>query len=255
MTSEHRAAFETTGVLRLPGFYAAEAVAPMADAVWADMATRLGVQRERPETWTTIRPGRFKRLTDGAPFSAIGSPDLARLADALLGEGAWTRPRHWGQPLVTLPAAQWDLPRVLWHFDLPGDDYRAPLPGLRLFTFLERVAPNGGGTLYIAGSHRLALQIAEATGPIPSANLRDVLKARHRWFSDLCAATGEETRRFIGEAVSLSGIDVSVEEMTGAPGDLIVMHPLMLHGVAHNASADPRLMLSTSVWRKGRRDG
>ena len=42
-----------------------------------------------------------------------------------------------------------------------------------------------------------------------------------------------------------------LEEMTGEPGDLIVMHPATLHGAAHNALDRPRLMLTEWIARRG----
>jgi hypothetical protein len=44
---------------------------------------------------------------------------------------------------------------------------------------------------------------------------------------------------------------VRLEEMTGAPGDVFLMHPAVLHAPAHNALDRPRLMLTVSVYRRG----
>ena len=251
LTDDHRTEFDARGVLRLPGFYAAETIAPMADAVWADLAERLGMIRGRPETWTTVRPARFQQLTHGPLFDSLGSADLRRLADGLLGEGAWEPPRQWGQPLVTFPSQRPDQPRPVWHFDLPGNAWRPPLPGLRLFTFLEPTAPAGGGTLHLCGSHRLAQDIIRSTGPMPSAILRKKLAAAHAWIADLITASTEAISARVGETATIGASAVSIAEMTGAPGDLIVMHPLMLHGVAHNRSDRVRMMVTGGVWRRG----
>ena len=252
LTDDQRAAFAARGVLRLPGFHPAETVAPMADAVWADMAARLGLVRDRPQTWTVVRPAQFQQVTGGGVFDALGSPALRALADALLGEGGWEAPRHWGQPLVTFPSARPDMPRPMWHFDLPGSDYRVGLPGLRLFTFLEPVTPGSGGTLVVAGSHRLALDIARKGGPIPSALMRKKLKAAHPWFDEVVEMSMDGVRGRLGAPVVIDGVPVAVEEMTGEPGDMIVMHPLMLHGLAHNGSDRVRMMAASTVWRRAK---
>jgi hypothetical protein len=252
LSPEQRAEFEARGVLRLPGFYDPATIAPMADALWADLEARLGLVRGRPETWTIVRPAQFQGLTHGATFDALGSPALHALADDLLGAGAWDVPRRWGQPLVTFPSARSDPPGPVWHFDLPGDDYRVGLPGLRLFGFLEPVAPGGGGTLVVAGAHRLALEIARNGGPIPSATMRKKLKAAHPWFARMVEAPMDAVPDYVGVPAEVGGVQVVVEEMTGSPGDLVVMHPLMLHGVAHNGSDRARMMVVSTIWRKAR---
>ena len=250
LTAEQRADFDARGFLRLRGFYPPEIIAPMANAVWADLAERLGLIRGRPETWTTVRPAQFQRLTHGDILNPLGSADLRRLAAALLGEGAWTEPRQWGQPLVTFPSARPDQPRPVWHFDVPGNAWRPPLPGLRFFTFLEPTGPGGGGTLYVAGAHRLALEVARTSGPLPSAVLRRKLAAAHPWVADLIAAPTEAMVGRVGETATVGAVPVAIEEMTGDPGDLILMHPLMLHGVAHNRSDRVRMMVAGDVWRR-----
>ena len=253
LTDQQRAEFDARGVLRLPGFHDPEAIAPMADALWADLDERLGLVRGRPETWTIVRPAQYQGLTHGEVFDALGSPAMRALADELLGEGAWEVPRRWGQPLVTFPSPRPDQPRPVWHFDLPGNDYRVGLPGLRLFSFLEPVAAGGGGTLVVAGAHRLALDIARVGGPIPSATMRKKLKAAHPWFARMVEAPTDAVPDYLGVAAEVGGVEVVVEEMTGAPGDLIVMHPLMLHGVSHNRSDRVRMMVVSTVWRTSAR--
>ena len=45
-------------------------------------------------------------------------------------------------------------------------------------------------------------------------------------------------------------ITVQVDEMTGEPGDLIVMHPVMLHTIAPNSLDRPRMMLAHSFFQR-----
>ena len=252
LSAEQRAEFDARGVLRLPGFHDPAAITPMADALWADLGERLGLVRGRPETWHMVRPAQFQGLTHGGAFDALGSPKTRALADDLLGAGEWETPRRWGQPLVTFPSATCDLSGPVWHFDLPGNDWRVGLPGLRLFTFLEPVGPGGGGTLVVAGAHRLALDIARASGPIPSATMRKKLKAAHPWFARMVEAPMAAVPDYLGVPAQVGGVEVMVEAMTGAPGDLIVMHPLMPHGISHNGSDRARMMVVSTVWRKGK---
>ena len=250
LTSQQRAQFDGAGVLRLPGFFAAADIAAMADALWDDLGRRLGMRPAAPETWTTAHPAQFQALIRSGAFAALGSPALSALGDAFLGAGAWELPRRWGQPLVSFPAGAW-YPRVMWHLDFPADDDDAKLPAIRLFTFLESVAPGGGGTVYVAGSHRVAMDIARAAGAqVRSADMQKRLRGGVPWFADLWPMSDEQVREALGKQAEVNGVSVRVEEMTGEPGDLIVMHPTLLHGLARNFGDRPRLMLVETLYRR-----
>jgi hypothetical protein len=252
LTPDQRDEFDCRGVLRLPGFYPYADIASMAERLWADLEQRYGIRRDRPGSWTVALPAQFQALKRSGAFAALGSSKLFALADRLLGKGAWERPAHWGIPLVTFPTAEPVHPRPAWHLDLDGVERLHPLPILRVFTFLEPVPPEGGGTLYVAGSHRLAIDLeSEQGGPVRSAQVRDRLKARHAWLARLLTASHPELRGLIGSEKLVEGQLVRLEEMTGEPGDVIVMHPATLHGAAHNALIRPRLMLTEWIPRRG----
>lgn len=243
--------FDRQGVVRLPGFYPKPDIAVMADRLWADLEQRCGLRRDRPESWTVAFPARFQALRRSGAFRALGSPKLFSLADSLLGCGAWDEPAHWGGPLVTFPTPVPGLPRPPWHLDITGAERLSPLPILRVFTFLEPVLPHGGGTLYVAGSHRLAMEVEQALGgPVQSAQVRDRLEAEHPWFASLLATPTADLRDLIGIQARAGAHPVRLQEMAGAPGDLIVMHPAILHGAAHNGLDRPRLMLTEWISRR-----
>ena len=98
----------------------------------------------------------------------------------------WTdnRRRPWGdrpQTLVTLPNAQaWEVPARGWHLDLPRLS-EAVTPGVQVFTFLDSVQPEGGGTLVVAGSHEL-LNTGEI---IRSQDVKSLLRERYEYFRTL----------------------------------------------------------------------
>lgn len=251
LTGAQRDALDLTGALRLPGFFPAADIEAMAAEVWDDLARRFGMLRGRPDTWTTVRPSQFAALARTGAFAALGSAEMHALADALLGAGAWAPPKRWGLPLVTFPAPAWDMPRVMWHLDYSVTDPAWPLPALKLFVFLEPVAPHGGGTLYVAGSHRVAVAVTRRMSrPTPSAKVRERLEAQHRWFAQLWATPGDEVRSLLGAPAQVGGVEVCVQEMTGDPGDLVIMHPAVLHGLAYNALDRPRMMLTHGLARR-----
>jgi hypothetical protein len=246
LTAKHREEFDNIGVLRLPNFYAPEIVAPMADALWEDARQRFGIQRKRPETWTRERVHQHQKLEKAGVFDALGTSKMRALGDALLGAGAWPPPRHWGAPLVTFPSGAWDVPHSVWHLDLPGADYTARLPMIRVFVFLAQVRPRGGGTPYIAGSHKVVMDRARHAGQrerLRSGEMRKALQREEPWLASLLTPGGEDrARRFMVEGGTMRGFPVRVAEVTGEAGDVIVMHPAMFHSVAKNALDQPRMM-------------
>lgn len=250
-TPELREEFDRRGVVRLPGFYSRNTIDVMANQIWIDLEQRYGIIRDRPESWTVAAPAQFQALKRTGAFSALRTDKMIALADALLGAGAWDEPASWGAPLVTFPTSAPHLPNPAWHLDIGGVHRLDPLPILRGFTFLEPTLANGGGTLYVAGSHQLALEIERAHDrPVRSAPVRERLKTEHAWFANLLASRGDKLRELLRVEAQVGGRAVQLEEMTGAPGDLIIMHPATLHGTARNALARPRMMLTTWIYRR-----
>lgn len=243
--AEQRERFRRDGLVRLPGFYPRHLVAEMADKVWADLERRFGRRRDQPETWTGPARGKFQALKRSGAFRALRSPELVALADDLMGPGGWSEPAHWGFLLVTFPGPGATPVRPAWHLDIFGDQALEPLPILRVFTFLEPVEPGCGGTLCLAGSHRLARAIEQAAGaPVRSEQVCRTLRARGDGISRLLDAPNAELEGLIGQEIKAGGSTVRLEEMTGAAGDLIVMHPAIAHGAAVNRGSRPRIMLT-----------
>ena len=244
--------FDRRGVLRLPEFYALDAVDAMADRVWEDLAIRFGIRRDQPESWGSATPGKFQGLRKSGAFDGLQSPEMRDLADALLGAGAWDAPAHWGGLLVSFPTSGPTLGRPPWHLDIGGVEHLSPLPVLRVFTFLEAAPPGGGGTLYVAGSHLLAMEVESAQGgPVRSAQVRERLRAEYPWFAHLLTTPHGDLSKLKDVEATLGGHSVRLEQMTGDPGDLIIMHPAILHGTAHNGLDRPRIMLTEWIVRRG----
>jgi hypothetical protein len=251
LTRDQLDEFDQRGVVRLPGFYPASDIGVMRDRLWSELEMRHGLYRDRPESWSTAASPQLQALKRAGAFRALGSDRLVALADALLGVGCWDAPAQWGRVLITFPTSAPPLQRPPWHLDITGTERLDPLPILRIFTFLEPVLPRGGGTLYVAGSHRLAMAFERTReAPVRSAPVCTWLKAEHAWFARLLTAPTAELRAFLDVEARVGSCSVRLEEMTGAPGDLIIMHPAILHGTAHNALARPRLMLTEWITRR-----
>lgn len=240
-TAAQAETYAREGIVRLPGAIPTSDVEAMAAALNRKLAAR-------PQG--AARPSKLSSRT-GA-FDAMASPMVRAVLDAVLGR--WEEPAHWGLPLVSFHTgeATWDVPREHWHIDLgarPGD-----LRLARIFAFLTPSRPGGGGTGYVAGSHRLiAALFEEIGGALPSAQARQRLEARSPWLAALASRhdKGERIQRFMQAGGELDGVQLRMGEMLGEPGDVILMHPLMLHAPTPNVLATPRMMLTQFVYGRG----
>jgi len=252
LTQAQRAEFRETGVVRMPGVIPTGAAAAMADRLWEACERLHGVLRGQPETWTSERLFQFNELRRDGAFSPMRSAGLEALLDDFFGGRGWTAPQHWGGPLVTFPGGgEWTVTAGAWHLDiLPGQPLD-PWPSVvRVFTFLEPAPPGCGGTLYVAGSARLAIALVAARhAKLRSAKLREAMKRASPWIAELCSTVdaGDRTRRFMQEGTELDGVRLVVGEMTGEPGDVWLMHPGTLHAGAMNCGAGPRMMLAETI--------
>jgi ectoine hydroxylase-related dioxygenase (phytanoyl-CoA dioxygenase family) len=109
--------------------------------------------------------------------------------------------------------------------------------------------------LFVAGSHRLAQSLIAAEGArqMRSADARKALIRNYPWMKDLCSRDGKTDRvqAFMNSSGAADEVEVRVVEMTGEAGDVLLVHPLMLHAPAKNCAATPRLVLSSVVFRCG----
>jgi ectoine hydroxylase-related dioxygenase (phytanoyl-CoA dioxygenase family) len=229
----------------------------MCDCVWNNLHRRFQIRREAPKTWKARRVMGTHDLPQPATSAQIGSPAVCEALDDLLGRGNWQRPERWGSLLVTFPESRdrWDVPYQSWHLDFPGARAPEALFAVRLFTCLARLQPGGGGTVFVAGSHRLVQDLLrkEESERLRSAEAREAMIRTCPWVKELCSRDEKTDRvhRFMKSGTEFGDIEVRVVEMTGEPGDVIVTHPLLLHAGAKNCAAVPRLVLSSTIYRSG----
>ncbi len=235
---------------------------PAADAeamcacVWDNLSRHYSFRREQPKTWTTQRVNGLHALGKSVAFKQVGSPAVCEMLDVLLGPGNWQRPERWGSLLVAFPESRerWDVPHASWHLDLPASGALQGLFAVRLFTCLAPLHHGGGGTVVVAGSHLLVEELArESAKRLRSAEVRKALIHAHPWVKALCSRDERTHRieRFMNLGTTVNGVELSVVEMTGEPGDVFLVHPLILHAPATNCLAVPRIVLSSFVYRNG----
>jgi hypothetical protein len=242
------AQFQSQGVVKIDGLLCPQGVADARHAVlrrlealglWGDGKWRLD-HVERPR-WpaTGLKPARDIGHRHPEVEALIDEPAVRAAVERLSGGGPFDHkvyPRP--QILASLPNAQpWTLPTG-WDVDAPrlasGNS-----PGLQLFAFLECTEPGGGGTVVVAGSHRLLncgrhFKVKEINAALRAQPFFHQLFEGH---SNLAGPTELPAGR-------VDDAPLKVVELTGQPGDVWLMDLRVLHAAAPNGSETPRLMIT-----------
>ena len=249
LTETQRQEFADRGYLRLEQAFSTSEAAAMEDLVWSALTERQGVTRDEPESWSAAVITGLQDLKTDAVFDPIGGPATTGALDDLLGPDAWLRPRQWGQFLVTFPRrgdAIDPFTKAIWHsdFDYATDPDR--LAGALVFSFLSTVAPHSGGTAILEGSHRVVQRFVSVR---PRAELEPMKRARKAllqsdpWLTRRASDGGDDwLERNVGRDATIDGVEVRVAELIGAPGDVVIGHPWLLHAPAPNRATQPRMM-------------
>jgi hypothetical protein len=261
LTAQQLDEFRRSGIVRVPGAISVRAAASMCDSVWDMMSRNYKIRRDYPKTWLAQRIMGTKERPKAITVAQVVNPPLRAILDQILAPEKWDCDQHWGSLLVSFPGTfpeapdGWDLPHAGWHFDAPMVRALPDLYGVRMFACLAEVATRGGATLALAGSPRLAHALANARGlaKMRSADLRDGLRQRYEWINELCSydLSVDRVERFMKQGTILEDVEVRVVEMTGAPGDVYLVHPLMMHAASPNCLATPRIVLSSTVYQRG----
>lgn len=119
------------------------------------------------------------------------------------------------------------LENLNWHVDIAANP-KGPLPGIQAFFLIDDVAPGGGATLALAGSHRVDTQ-----GMPTSSQLREVLKTP----GDLKG--------------NLHQLGIEIIEMSGRAGDVFLMDLRVLHTPSVNSTKNVRMMATTRFFFDG----
>jgi hypothetical protein len=239
------------GWMRIPSAFGRDEAAAMRSAAWRVLAD-VGIIENDPSTWIKERPDHLQSLKAAPAFRAVGSPRLRAAIDAVLEGQAYEGPKNWGALFLAFPSMHaWNVPCRGWHADANYMSALSPPAGVRTHALLGDVAPRGGGTLIISGSHRLVHKHFTDHPPPPGtrgAECRTLL-LNHPYIRDLHreGETAERAARFMERAEDHDGIPLQVVENTGTAGDVILLHPLVLHVATSNNGHAPRFLLSGGV--------
>jgi hypothetical protein len=204
ITQSQKEMFQSRGLLRLEGFLPAEKVNRARDVLLKTLEKR-GIWQDGgwylDELPPSTSPNAGARLLKGGitKSRALGNLTTAELLDAVaeLLDGRPAFPMmEVPQVLFTLPNAEtWTLPHLLWHLDLPRFA-EGGIPGVQMFSFLDKVAPGGGGTLVVTGSHRLLNDGKRIRSQQVKRRLR-----RAPYFHELMSEQDGDRARFLREPV------------------------------------------------------
>jgi phytanoyl-CoA dioxygenase PhyH len=216
LTDAQRATFDELGVVRVEGAFDTGAAAPMSDVIWRELERR-GIERDDRSTWT------------------VGT--------------------NWGAICVTFPVpdAARDVPCEHWHIDAPYGLPAHPLLGVKVFTLVADLEPGAGGTMLLAGSHRVLEQFGR-TQPsdvlAKNARARRALLRSDPFFVALRTPgdPAERIERFMHDETDVDGVPVRVVDVHGLAGDTWLVHQSTMHARPTNTGTAPRFMLAKDVF-------
>lgn len=226
MSPAQTEAFARQGYLRLEGFHPRRILEPIRKKVLAELE-RVGVSADGKRV-----PKQLKGLPVFQQIARVSSqvrvPGLhealvtPELSDCITRLGRQVPSGIQETQVLLSPSRQgtWSMEGLNWHVDVAT---RQQMPGIQAFFLIDDVAPKGGATLALAGSHRAS------TPRATTAALRAILESSEALERDLQRQS------------------ISIVEMSGQAGDLYLMDMRVLHTPSINASDRVRMM-ATCRW-------
>lgn len=221
--------FVTDGFVRLDGAFSADLAEQCAAELWA--AT--GFDRDEAGTWSSPMV-RIDALTSPPFVQAANTPALHEAFDQLVGVGRWLPRTGLGTfPLRFPHPVQPD--DTGWHLEAsfagPDGAPRVSVGSrgralLMLFLF-SHVGPDDAPTRIRVGSHRRVPSVLQPYGD-----------AGADWLQ-VCQQVVPKTE------------DLPVVEATGAPGDVYLCHPFLVHAAQPHRGRRPRLMAQPPLYSTG----
>jgi len=237
--------FERDGFVVVKEAFARADARAMEARWWEELEAAHGISRDDRASWREI-PGDLKAAKRDPIQARILSDRVRGVLDDLLGAGAWLTPKDWGRTIVTFPEpGEWDVPGWFWHWDSPTAVHLDRPTALFVVSMIGPVAPRGGGTLVLAGSHRLLLDQHERVADQPGTRPWERFYRLHPWLMALAGeapSPADRVAAFMDCETLAEGVPLRVVELTGEPGDMVFCHPCLVHCGASNRGEWPRMM-------------
>jgi len=188
--------------------------------VWS----RAGIDPNAPETWKTGHTQIEEVITEG-PVAKMFTERYRQSVNRLAGQDRWHTKIGFGWVILRLPDGdEWYPPISGWHVD--GIDFQhhvtSPEQGLVGIEMLSDIQPGGGGTAVRVGSHKFISRLLSRSEPHGISYL--------------------ELRKICDAAT-----DFPVEEITGEAGDLLWMHPHLIHARSPNTQKTIRVAANRCI--------
>jgi hypothetical protein len=239
LTSEQLEQFQRDGYVVIKAAFSRDAAKACEKAVLEILEKEQGVDLKAP-----VKPRFLVERRANPVFDKMVTPRLTKALDRLLGKDGWDR-QHFtshGDFFVTFPGFFKDQRNPLrlvgrWHVDLGfraveahdlTDRNCAFVPAF----FLTESKKDGACTLVASGSHRV---VARLLGSVRQPIRRQEMVA------------------FCESYVSRRAGKDSIVQLVGDAGDVVVMHPLLMHAASANGRDAIRIMGNTGVGGVGKR--
>ncbi|REE87410.1 phytanoyl-CoA dioxygenase PhyH [Paenibacillus taihuensis] len=266
--------FKELGWVKVEQAFSRELALACQQFLWSKLEER-GIAQTDRSTWMT--PMIYIQEAYRSPeFDQCNTLRMASAIEDLIGKDRWTDKgiygideirSTWGWWPVNFALGaekDWTVPTEGWHWD--GIHFRhyvdSPDQGLLCLCLFSDIAPRGGGTLVLEGSHKLVARfLAEHPEGLESQAAIDALNIRHPYLSELTgqqpgsgeASAADRVQRFMDTwHTDADGIRLRVVETTGSPGDVILCHPFLYHTASQNHNRVPRFMCNRTTPLKER---
>lgn len=215
-TDDHARHFADHGVLRLEGFLGKRHVGPLGRRVLGEVGRLQSRAMSRALRDLPVFQ-QIARLSGQVAVPRLHETLMtSELLATIVGLAGRTPSSVRPTQLLLSPPNQgdWTLRHLNWHVDVVATPGR--LPGIQVFFLLDDVAPHGGATLALAGSHQAKQGVL--------SSVRHLLKHSADLERDL------------------EGSGLAILEMSGRTGDVFLMDMRLLHTPSVNAARHLRMM-------------
>lgn len=246
LTSEQQLLFKTQGIVKLPSAVPKKQTESAKRFIIAELE-RLKLKtggklsapkiESLPHFQQTTRLGQL--IPTGPWLERLFAPELLASMRSIGGLSSRAE-KPQVQLLLSLPhKAAWSLGGLNWHVDQtpPRKDV---VSGVQAFVLIDDLRARGGGTLALAGSHRLHY-IPEAREDGAQRLLR-----RDPVLCELFNPAGIDADALFQQR-DLCGVPISIVEMCGKAGDVFLMDMRVLHSPSINASKAIRMMATARL--------
>lgn len=254
--------FVEKGWVQLEQAFPRENALAAQDVVWRHFKQKFGVDKSDRNTWTTPRIHltdiqETQKFYEQPEFMSCNTERLFGAIEDLVGRGRCVNTgvpnARFGTMAVTFYSDDpWDVPTVGWHYD--GNFFTHYVDSLEqgllvLCLFSDISGPQCGGTLFVEGSHNVVAKVLYQNPDgldYREANMKAF--ETNPWLRELVGSTKEtpgtnRIEKYMNQPYDdPDGYQLRVVEAMGNAGDIVLLHPFMIHAASPNTLGTPRFL-------------